>query len=138
MTASIKKITVFLTSILILVTIFGSVMYLVEGEKNGFTSIPKSIYWAIVTLTTVGYGDIAPKSHLGQILASFVMIGGYAILAVPTGIVTVEMSKAFKQLHPTKSCFSCGKEGHDDDAQHCKYCGHSLDPEVPLDVHMKL
>jgi voltage-gated potassium channel len=127
--ASKNKIIVFLMSILILVTILGSVMYLVDGEENGFTSIPKSIYWAIVTLTTVGYGDIVPRSHLGQVINSFVMIGGYGILAVPTGIVTVEMSKAFKQVHLTRSCFSCGKEGHDDDAHHCKYCGHLLEPE---------
>ena len=132
--ASTKKITVFLTSILIIVTILGSVMYLVEGEENGFTSIPRSIYWAIVTLTTVGYGDIAPRSHVGQILASFVMIGGYAILAVPTGIVTVEMSKAFKQVHPTKSCLSCGKEGHDDDAKFCKSCGQNLEPKIAIDI----
>jgi voltage-gated potassium channel len=125
--ASFKKIIVFLLSILIYVTIFGSIMYLVEGEENGFTSIPKSIYWAIVTLTTVGYGDIAPQTHFGQFLAALVMIGGYAIIAVPTGIVTVEMSKAFRQFHLTKSCLSCGREGHDDDAIHCKYCGVSLE-----------
>lgn len=128
--ASAKKITVFFTSIIILVTIFGSIMYLVEGEEHGFTSIPQSIYWAIVTLTTVGYGDIAPQTILGKTLASFVMVGGYAILAVPTGIVTVEMSKAFRQLHPTWSCHSCGKEGHDDDAVFCKCCGEKIHLEA--------
>ncbi len=123
--ASSRKIGVFLLSVVSLVTVFGSIMYVVEGEENGFTSIPKSIYWAIVTLTTVGYGDVSPQTPVGQFLASVVMILGYGIIAVPTGIVTVELNKAISD-QPTKCCPSCGAEGHDQDASHCKYCGAEL------------
>ena len=105
----------------------GSLMYLIEGPENGFTSIPISIYWAIVTLTTVGYGDIAPKTTPGQILASVVMILGYAIIAVPTGIVTVELSEAAKKAkHSAQVCPNCIKEGHEVDAIYCKYCSSKL------------
>ncbi len=124
--ASSRKITVFLFTVLTLVVIFGSLMYVVEGEARGFTSIPRSIYWAIVTLTTVGYGDISPQTNLGQALASMVMILGYSIIAVPTGIVTVEMSQTFRQKVSTQACPECSAEGHDVDARHCKFCGAAL------------
>lgn len=127
--ASRRKVTIFLSSVLILVCILGSLMYVIEGSANsGFTSIPRSIYWAIVTLTTVGYGDISPQTNLGQALASVVMIMGYAILAVPTGIVSVELAEATKSQHEitTQACPACMKEGHDKDAVHCKYCGQEL------------
>ncbi|HGY54462.1 MAG TPA: ion transporter [Caldithrix abyssi] len=123
--ASRRKITVFLFFILTIVSIMGSVMYLVEGAENGFTSIPRSIYWAIVTLTTVGYGDISPQTPLGQTIAAIIMILGYAIIAVPTGIVTTEMGKSFKSVS-TQACPNCSAEGHDADAVHCKYCGAKL------------
>ena len=121
--ASRHKITVFLGTVATLVLIVGTLMYLIEGEANGFDSIPRSIYWAIVTLTTVGYGDIAPTTVLGQMLASVVMILGYSIIAVPTGIVTVELSKATRGQVSTQACPQCSAEGHDADAKHCKYCG---------------
>jgi len=124
--ASRRKITVFLFTVLILVVIFGSLIYLIEGEENGFTSIPFSIYWAIVTLTTVGYGDVSPQTGLGQVLASIIMIMGYGIIAVPTGIVTVELSQAQAQSINTQSCLHCSAEGHADDAVFCKYCGEKL------------
>lgn len=124
--ASLRKITVFLGTVVILVLIIGALMYLVEGEENGFTSIPQSIYWAVVTLTTVGYGDIAPATVLGRILASIVMIIGYGIIAVPTGIVTVELSRARPTTVSGQACPHCGAEGHDADARFCKYCGSRL------------
>ena len=123
------KIGVFMYSVIMIVIIIGTLMYLIEGEEHGFTSIPKSIYWAIVTLTTVGYGDVAPETPLGQFLASFVMIMGYAIIAVPTGIVTSEFTLAGKKKLTTKVCPSCLKEGHDPDAQFCKFCSEVLNPE---------
>jgi len=107
--ASVRKITVFLTSVVSLVVIMGSVMYMVESEASGFTSIPRSIYWAIVTITTVGYGDIHPQTNLGQVIASLVMITGYAIIAVPTGIVTVELTRAAKHEPTTQSCPGCSR-----------------------------
>jgi voltage-gated potassium channel len=124
--ASRRKISVFLATVLLLVLIIGTLIYVVEGEEHGFTSIPVSVYWAIVTLTTVGYGDLAPKTPLGQTLASAVMILGYAIIAIPTGIVTVEISRASAHLVTTQACPDCGKQGHDFDATHCKYCGAGL------------
>ncbi|MCA9734140.1 MAG: ion transporter [Deferribacteres bacterium] len=125
--ASRRKITVFLFGVLSLVLILGSMMYIIEGEKSGFTSIPRSVYWAIVTLTTVGYGDIAPASALGQALAAFIMILGYCIIAVPTGIVSVELTRSFsEQRISTQACPECSAEGHDYDAVHCKYCGARL------------
>jgi len=129
MRASRAKIFVFLYTVFIFVIIFGSAMYLVEGGENGFTSIPKSVYWAIVTLTTVGYGDLAPHTSLGQILASAVMIMGYAIIAVPTGIYSAELAREYNRDVTNTSCQNCGEEGHDDDAEFCKYCGESLDPK---------
>lgn len=104
-------------------------MYLVEGAENGFTSIPRSIYWAIVTMTTVGYGDISPKTNLGQGLASMIMILGYAIIAVPTGIVTAELSQAGLKKVSTQACPACMAHGHESDAVFCKFCGERLNPE---------
>ncbi|MER2998288.1 ion transporter [Pontibacter populi] len=124
--ASLTKIFVFLGTVLLAVVIIGSLMYMVEGAASGFTSIPKSIYWTIVTLTTVGYGDIAPVTPLGQILASCVMILGYGIIAVPTGIVTVEMSKTDRSMTNTKVCPNCHKEGHVPNASFCYNCGWEL------------
>lgn len=124
--ASQKKITIFLTFIFISAVILGSLMYLIEGERNGFTSIPKGIYWAIVTMTTVGYGDISPQTALGQTIASCMMIMGYAILAVPTGIVTMELSQSSLKPISTQACPACSLEGHDHDAEYCKYCGEKM------------
>ncbi len=124
--ASRRKITVFLFTVAILVVIFGSLMYVIEGEENGFTSIPRSIYWSIVTLTTVGYGDISPKTGLGQAIASVIMILGYGIIAVPTGIVTTEMTRASVDKISTQVCPACSAEDHDIDAVYCKYCGHKI------------
>nr|MEE4268109.1 ion transporter [Candidatus Krumholzibacteria bacterium] len=130
MRASLRKIAVFFATVMSLVVIFGSVMYLIEGEANGFTSIPKSIYWAIVTMTTVGYGDISPNTTLGQTIASVVMMLGFAIIAVPTGIVASEMSRAEKNLTPetvsTQACPECSAEGHQPGARFCKDCGAQL------------
>ena len=130
--SSRHKITVFLGTISILVTILGAAMYLIEGEANGFTSIPVAIYWAIVTMTTVGYGDMAPITVSGKVLASIVMIMGYSIIAIPTGIVTAEIveTAAASRRITTRSCPNCLSEGHDRDATYCKDCGAPL--EVPL------
>ncbi len=125
--ASRRKIFVFLYAVSISVVIVGSLMYLIEGRANGFTSIPRSIYWAIVTITTVGYGDIAPQTNIGQALAAMLMITGYAIIAVPTGIVTVELSRSMSEGEVTsRVCKHCSGEGHDADAVYCKYCGEKL------------
>lgn len=124
--ASARKIIVFLFTVVTLAVIFGSLIYLIEGEANGFTSIPKSIYWAIVTLTTVGYGDISPKTGIGQFFASIIMILGYSVIAVPTGIVTVEMSQAFGRKQSKKVCPQCSDRSHEPDAAYCKYCGTKL------------
>ena len=124
---SLRKISIFIFTVLILVIILGSVMYLVEGPEHGFTSIPESIYWAIVTITTVGYGDISPATPLGRFVASLVMLLGYAIIAVPTGIVTTEMALASRHKGDNaEACPKCGREGHDQDARFCKYCGTGL------------
>jgi voltage-gated potassium channel len=124
--ASRRKISVFLLAVLTLVVINGSLMYLIEGPEYGFTDIPTSIYWAIVTLTTMGFGDITPHTPLGKALASLVMIMGFGIIAVPTGIVTVEIARAGGRRVSTQACPECSAEGHDDDALHCKYCGAKL------------
>lgn len=128
--SSRHKITVFLLTVLTTVIIMGAIMYLVEGPQNGFTSIPRSIYWSIVTMTTVGYGDIAPQTDLGQFLASLLMILGYGVIAVPTGIVSAEMiSLKNREKITTQVCPNCFKEGHDPDAIYCKYCAGELNPE---------
>ncbi|MBT8253085.1 MAG: ion transporter, partial [Bacteroidia bacterium] len=123
------KILVFLFFVLIICVILGTVMYLVESDENsGFTSIPRSVYWAIVTLTTVGYGDIAPATALGQFLASMIMILGYSIIAIPTGIVSAEMTKSQRDKIPTntQSCVHCLKSNHKDNAEYCYNCGNRL------------
>ena len=124
--ASGRKITIFIGVVLTCVLIAGALMYVVEGEEHGFTSIPKSVYWAIVTMTTVGYGDISPETPLGQTIAAILMILGYGVIAVPTGIVTVAMSDALKKSTNTQACPSCGAGEHADDASFCKYCGSKL------------
>ncbi|MGW8180476.1 MAG: ion transporter [bacterium] len=124
--ASRRKILIFLCSVATLVIIFGSLMYVIEGEENGFTSIPRSVYWAVVTLTTVGYGDIAPKTSLGRFVACLVMLLGYSIIAVPTGIVTVAMSRAGSRAEKQVSCGRCGSQDHDADALYCKRCGSAI------------
>ena len=124
--ASRAKIIVFLGTVLTLVIIMGTVMYLVEGGESGFTSIPRSIYWTIVTITTVGYGDIAPQTVLGQFIASILMIIGYGVIAVPTGIVSVEYSKAAQEEKDRSTCFSCGTAIKSPDAKFCRMCGQSL------------
>ncbi len=120
------KISIFLFAVTTLVVIIGTIMYLVEGAENGFSSIPRGIYWAIVTLTTVGYGDISPSTPLGQFFASVVMIIGYAIIAVPTGIVTSELTKQHHRPKSTQVCPECLTEGHDTDAVFCNKCGSKL------------
>ena len=120
-----RKILVFLEVVMIIVVIAGSLMYLIEGEESGFVSIPRSIYWAIVTVTTVGYGDIAPQTVLGQTLASILMIVGFAIIAVPTSIVGSEMIKT-KSRNNTQVCSNCHKSNHEDDAIYCSKCGEKL------------
>lgn len=133
---SAPKILVFLFFILIIVMIFGSVMYVVEGATNDkFSSIPESIYWAIVTLTTVGYGDISPTTPLGKFLASSIMIIGYAIIAVPTGIMTAELLDAELEGEEisTQVCQYCSTEGHHENAKFCRTCGELLNPEPESD-----
>jgi voltage-gated potassium channel len=126
------KVIVFLGTIVILVTILGTAMYLIEGAAHGFTSIPVAVYWAVVTMTTVGYGDIAPQTVVGKALASLVMILGYAIIAVPTGIVTAEIVETVtSSRQTTRSCPTCLSEGHDADARFCKACGAALEPDRP-------
>ena len=125
--SSRRKITIFLFTVLNIVIIVGAAMYLIEGGENGFTSIPHSIYWAIVTITTVGYGDISPQTDIGKTLAAMLMIVGYAILAVPTGIITAELAYGTRgKKLTTKCCPQCSGEGHDGDAKHCKHCGAEL------------
>ena len=128
--ASLRKVAVFFSTVITLVVIFGSVMYLVEGEAHGFSSIPKSIYWAIVTMTTVGYGDISPSTTLGQSIAAVVMLLGFAIVAVPTGIVARELTRVDAARHhgpiSTQVCPECAAEGHQAGARFCKDCGAAL------------
>ncbi len=125
--ASRRKITIFLFTVLTLVTVLGSMMYMIEGPEHGFTSIPIAVYWAIVTLTTVGYGDIAPHTPIGKVLASVIMITGYAIIAVPTGIVTAEISYAIRgENMTTRACHECSAEGHEMNAKFCHHCGAKL------------
>ncbi len=126
--ASRRKILVFIYVVFTLVVVCGSIMYLIEGEEHGFTSIPASIYWAVVTLTTVGYGDISPQTPMGQFIASLVMVMGYGIIAVPTGIFAAELGQVMvRRRHNDKRCRACGLTGHDDDAAYCRGCGSSLE-----------
>jgi voltage-gated potassium channel len=129
--ASRRKITVFISTVITMVIVFGSFMYLIEGPANGFTSIPKSIYWAVITLTTVGYGDVVPMTPLGQSLATVVMILGYSIIAIPTGIVTMELSEASRQAANTRVCPQCAVEGHLREATYCWRCGAHLYQTTP-------
>ncbi|MCW5890336.1 MAG: ion transporter [bacterium] len=124
--ASRPKILVFLWAVVAIIVVAGSTMYLVEGEASGFTSIPVAMYWAAVTLTTVGYGDIAPQTTLGRILATGLMITGYGIIAIPTGIVSVELADARRRPVDTHACRGCGAQGHDPDARYCNQCGEML------------
>ena len=128
-----RKILIFMFAVLTLTVILGALMYLIEGDANGFTSIPRGVYWAIVTLTTVGYGDISPKTDIGQAFASLIMILGYGIIAVPTGIVTAEMTRQAlgrgRQEGSQDTCPRCGLEPHDADARYCKRCGEALSAE---------
>lgn len=125
--SSVEKIIVFIGGVFIVVVVMGSLMYLIEGRENGFSSIPTSIYWAIVTLTTVGYGDIAPQTVLGQALASLIMILGYGIIAVPTGIVSSEITKQAKSTQKnTQICPNCNSKGLGEDSIYCRNCGHKL------------
>ncbi len=125
--ASRQKIIVFLLGVMSLMVLIGTLMYLIEGKEAGFTSIPLGVYWAIVTMTTVGYGDIAPHTVMGQALASLVMILGYSIIAVPTGIVTVDMARSVAKDEPMHTCPACESTGHDADAVYCKSCGTRLE-----------
>lgn len=121
-----RKILVFFMVVLVLATVFGSVMYVVEGPANGFSSIPKSIYWTVVTITTVGYGDIVPQTVIGQMVATLAMLTGYSIIAVPTGIVTAELAREMARERAENACASCNRAGHDNDATYCKFCGDTL------------
>lgn len=126
-----RKILVFLFSVLTLIVIFGAMMFVIEGPENGFDNIPKSIYWAIVTITTVGYGDIAPQTPVGQMIAALAMICGYAIIAVPTGIIGAELMNEYQEekrrgQNHSRKCVSCKSSGHDLDARYCKYCGNLI------------
>ena len=130
MANSMRKILVFLSVVVMVVLIVGTLMYVIEGPRHGFTSIPKAIYWALSTITTVGYGDIVPKTELGRALASFVMLIGWGILAVPTGIVTSEMTmQSLARAGPT--CSACGATRHDSDAAYCRRCGAKLPDGAP-------
>lgn len=121
-----RKILVFFFVVLIFATVFGSMMYLVEGPANGFTSIPRSIYWTIVTITTVGYGDITPQTPLGQVIASLAMLTGYSIIAVPTGIFTAELANEMRLEREMIKCANCGRRGHERAAKFCSHCGSHL------------
>jgi voltage-gated potassium channel len=123
--ASRRKVSVFLMTVLTLVVVVGTLMYLIEGDEHGFTSIPRSIYWAIVTITTVGFGDIVPSTPVGQFLAATLMITGYAFIAIPTGLFTAELTAARKEL-TRQACPACSAQGHDVDARFCKYCAAPL------------
>lgn len=127
--AAKRKIIIFAFCVITMMMIFGSLMYLIEGPEAGFTSLPKSIYWAVVTLTTVGYGDITPQSPLGQFVAAVAMFTSYAIIAIPTGIVSAELIQEAQRSRNTLLCSHCERTGHEQDALFCKYCSARL-PEV--------
>jgi voltage-gated potassium channel len=128
--ASRQKIIVFVGAVLSVVVIMGALMYVVEGPESGFDSIPRGMYWAIVTLTTVGYGDITPRTAAGQLIAGSLMMLGYGVIAVPTGIVSVELADASRRAAAGRACPGCGAAGHDLDAAHCKFCGSKLGDEA--------
>ena len=124
--ASRTKISVFLLTILTLVLIMGTAMYVIEGKQSGFTSIPRGMYWAIVTVTTVGYGDLAPRTWLGQVVAATAMVLGYSLIIIPTGIFSMVLVEASRRQVSTQSCPECAREGHDPDAAYCKFCSAKL------------
>ncbi|TQV86335.1 ion transporter [Exilibacterium tricleocarpae] len=123
-----RKILIFFMSVLVLSTVFGSLMFVVEGPQNGFSSIPKSIYWTIVTITTVGYGDIVPQTMFGQVISAMAMLTGYSIIAVPTGILTAELSYEMQRERIGRLCRHCNRGGHEEDAAYCRLCGGELAP----------
>lgn len=134
-----RKILVFLSTVLTLVVIFGALMYVVEGPENGFTSIPTGMYWAVVTMATVGFGDITPATPLGRLVTSVLILIGYGIIAVPTGIYTAELTSSLREAGAAapgvdgRACRACGLEGHATDARHCRHCGVALVPAAPAD-----
>ena len=130
-----RKIFIFLFSVMIVVTLFGSLMYIIEGPAYGFTSIPRSIYWAIVTVTTVGYGDITPHTVFGQAIAALAMLTGYSIIAVPTGIISAEIMTEMQRDRVTVRCSNCEKSGHERDAVYCKFCGSMITPTIDEEQH---
>ncbi|MBE8167169.1 MAG: ion transporter [Shewanella sp.] len=130
MLQSARKVFIFFFSVSLVIMVLGAVMYVVEGPNNGFTSIPKSIYWTIVTITTVGYGDITPHTSLGQGIAAFTMLLGYSIIAIPTGILTAEISQEMTKQRDLRSCSNCSKTGHHADANFCLNCGTELPEEI--------
>lgn len=127
-----RKILLFLTTILLIITIFGALIYMIEPPEAGFTSMPRAMYWAIVTLTTVGYGDIAPVTALGQFISAFMMILGYSIIAVPTGVFSAEVIRSIqRERYSEEACPGCGHEGHERNARYCRFCGTWLDEDTP-------
>jgi voltage-gated potassium channel len=126
--ATRHKIMVFFAIVLIIALILGALLYVIEGEESGFTSIPAGFYWAIVTVTTVGYGDIAPQTLLGQIVAAIAMLLGYSLIIIPTGIFALEIARTVRRAPRSEPCPTCAKDGHDGDAVHCKFCGALLHP----------
>ncbi|WP_299807732.1 ion transporter [uncultured Shewanella sp.] len=125
-----RKVFIFFFSVSLIVVVLSAVMYVVEGPNNGFTSIPKSIYWTIVTITTVGYGDITPGTPLGQAIAAFTMLLGYSIIAIPTGILTAEISQEIGRTRDLRRCSNCLKVGHENNALYCDQCGSELESEL--------
>ena len=130
MYAARRKVLVFFTVVLVICVIFGSLMFLVEGPENGFTSIPRSIYWTIVTITTVGYGDITPQTVFGQIIATMAMLTGYSIIAIPTGIFTAEIAREMIAESNNRQCNVCNRSGHHSEAEYCFQCGVSLPDRI--------
>ncbi|RPA62072.1 ion transporter [Shewanella frigidimarina] len=127
MVQSGRKVFMFFFSVSLIIMVLSVVMYVVEGPNNGFTSIPKSMYWTVVTITTVGYGDITPQTPLGQGIAALTMLIGYSIIAIPTGILTAEISHEMVRTRDLRKCSNCGKKGHDKDAEYCNHCGSELE-----------
>ncbi|UJF23326.1 ion transporter [Shewanella sp. OMA3-2] len=132
MLQSSRKVFIFFFSVSLIILVLSVVMYVVEGPNNGFSSIPKSMYWTIVTITTVGYGDITPQTPLGQAIAALTMLIGYSIIAIPTGILTAEISQEMVKIRDLRKCSNCGKKGHDNDAQFCNHCGSELESLASL------
>ncbi|MGS0728612.1 potassium channel family protein, partial [Shewanella sp. 0m-11] len=125
-----RKVFIFFFSVSLIVVVLSAIMYVVEGPYNGFSSIPKSIYWTIVTITTVGYGDITPQTPLGQAIAAFTMLLGYSIIAIPTGILTAEISQEIGRTRDLRRCSNCLKVGHETDALYCDHCGSELETDL--------